>query len=307
MQELQSKRQLSVSLKDTPLTLISGITFAQVPYWFPFFDYKDLKLDLIRPFQKTEGEKRPLLLWICGGAWITMERSAHLPWLMHFARHGYVVASAEYRLSNSAHFPAQLEDVKKAVRYLKAHACEFGINPDRVVIGGESAGAHLAAMTGVTNGLKKYDKGEYLEQSSSVQAVIDYYGPASFTLPASEAPRTDSPETPDFLKGPSPVDMLLGFNPSEEPRKADVAGPLSYIKADTPPFFIAHGIDDPIVSIAGSNALYDALTQHNIPAEFYAVRNAGHADPRFYQSEMADRILDFLDRVLVPVSTCNQD
>lgn len=298
MQEQQIKTELTVLLKDAPLTLISGITFARVPYWFPFFDYKDLKLDLIRPFRKPDGEKRPLLLWICGGAWITMERSAHLPWLMNFARGGYVVASAEYRLSNSAHFPAQLEDVKKAVRYLKAHADEFGIDPGRIVIGGESAGAHLASMAGVTSGMKEYDKGEYLDQSSSVQAVIDYYGPADFTFPVTNPPATDSQETPDFLKGPSPVDMLLGYDPAENPQQADAAGPLSYVNDSTPPFFIAHGMEDPIVSIAGSEALYNALTKHRVEAEFYAIRNAGHADPRFYQPEMANRIMEFLERVL---------
>lgn len=306
MQERQCKKEVTIPLKDTPLTMVSGITFAQVPYWFPFFDYKDLKLDLIRPFRKPEGEKRPLLLWLCGGAWITMERSAHLPWLMQFARSGYVVASAEYRLSNSAHFPAQLEDVKRAIRYLKAHADEFGIDPDRVVIGGESAGAHLAAMAGVTNGLTEYDKGDYLDQSSSIQAVIDYYGPASFTLPTPATATADSQETPDFLKGPSPVDMLLGFSPAEDSQKADAAGPLSYVRADTPPFFIAHGMDDPIVSIAGSEALYDALIRHDVPAQFYAIRHAGHADPRFYQPEMAGRILDFLTQVLAAAPTDNR-
>lgn len=299
MQNLQIKKDLSVPLTDTPLTLISGITFAQVPYWFPFFDYKDLKLDIIRPFRKSDNKKCPLLLWICGGAWITMDRSAHLPWLMNFARQGYVVASAEYRLSNSAHFPSQLEDIKKAIRYLRAHAEEFGIDPDRIIIGGESAGAHLAAMAGVTNGRKEYDTGEYLEWSSDVQAVIDYYGPASFTLPAPEASSTNPQETPDFLKGPSSIDMLLGYSPADNPQEAESAAALSFVDDSTPPFFIAHGMDDPIVSITGSEALYEALTRHNVATEFYAVRGAGHADPRFYQSEMAGRIIDFLNRVLV--------
>ena len=107
------KKNIIVPLTDTPLTLLSGITFARVPYWFPFYDYKDLKMDLVLPFRRGGGEKRPLLVWICGGAWLTMERGAHLPWLMNFARSGYVIASVEYRLSNCSHFPSQLEDVKR--------------------------------------------------------------------------------------------------------------------------------------------------------------------------------------------------
>ena len=292
------KKEIFIPLADTPLTLISGITFARVPFFFPFWDYKDLKLDIILPFKRDGNEKRPLLVWICGGAWMTMERTAHLPWLMNFAKRGYIVASVEYRLSNSAHFPAQLEDVKKAVRYLRAHADEFGIDPGKVIVGGESAGGYLASMVGATNPRKEFDKGEYLEQSSEVQAVIDYYGPVSFTLPTQTTGQTGEGEKPDFLKGPSPADMLLGYDPAEDPARADTAGALYYIDQSAPPYFIAHGADDGIVSPANSEALYNALEQNQVPAELYMIRDADHADPRFYQTEMSDRILEFLDTVL---------
>lgn len=292
------KKEIFIPLADTPLTLISGITFARVPFFFPFWDYKDLKLDIILPFKRDGNEKRPLLVWICGGAWMTMERTAHLPWLMNFAKRGYIVASVEYRLSNSAHFPAQLEDVKKAVRYLRAHADEFGIDPGKVIVGGESAGGYLASMVGATNPRKEFDKGEYLEQSSEVQAVIDYYGPVSFTLPTQTTGQTGEGEKPDFLKGPSPADMLLGYDPAEDPARADTAGALYYIDQSAPPYFIAHGADDGIVSPANSEALYNALEQNQVPAELYMIRDADHADPRFYQTEMSDRILEFLDKVL---------
>ena len=291
------KKDIIVPLTDTPLTLLSGITFARVPYWFPFYDYKDLKMDLVLPFRRGGGEKRPLLVWICGGAWLTMERGAHLPWLMNFARSGYVIASVEYRLSNCSHFPSQLEDVKKGIRFLKAHAGEFGIDPEKVIIGGESAGAHLACMAGVTGDRKEFDKGEYLEQSGRVQAVIDYYGPASFTWNPKDTRVKADGEIPDFLRGPSPVNMLLGYDPADDPEKADTAAPLSYISPSAPPFFIAHGTEDVVVSIDNSEALCSALEMNNVPVEFCAVQGAGHADPRFYQTEMADRIMGFLDGI----------
>lgn len=292
------KKDIIVPLADTPLTLLSGITFARVPYWFPFLDYKDLKLDIILPFRPNKEEKRPLLVWICGGAWMTMERSAHLPWLINFAHRGLSVASIEYRLSNSSHFPGPLEDVKKAIRYLRAHAEEFGIDTDRIIVGGESAGAHLAAMAGVTNDRREFDKGDYLEYSSRVQAIIDYYGPSSFTLKEKDMSETDESEKPEFLKEPSPVSMFLGYDPADNPQKADTAAPLSYVSPSVPPFFIAHGTDDAIVPIHNSDVLYTALERNNVPAEFWTIRGAGHADPRFYQKEMVERIMNFLNGIL---------
>ena len=119
--------KIDVPVKEQPITLISGITFAQVPYWFPFYNYKDLKMDILAPSGISGQGKRPLFVWICGGGFATMERSAYIPWLTYFAKRGYIAASVEYRLSNSAHFPAQIEDVKKAIRFLRAHADEYGI------------------------------------------------------------------------------------------------------------------------------------------------------------------------------------
>ena len=162
---------------------------------------------------------------------------------------------------------------------------------------GENPGIHRTKPVSYTH-LKEFDKGEYLEQSSEVQAVIDYYGPVSFTLPTKATGQTGEGEKPDFLKGPSPADMLLGYDPAEDPARADTAGALYYIDQSAPPYFIAHGTDDGIVSPANSEALYNALEQNQVPAELYMIRDAGHADPRFYQTEMSDRILEFLDKVL---------
>lgn len=110
--------KIDIPVKEQPVTLISGITFAQVPYWSPY-NYKDLKMDILAPSGRPGQGKRPLFVWICGGGFATMERSAYIPWLTYFAKRGYIAASVEYRLSNSAHFPAQIEDVKKAIRFFK--------------------------------------------------------------------------------------------------------------------------------------------------------------------------------------------
>lgn len=285
------KELLNVEVKETPLALISGITFAQVPYWFPWYPTKDLKLNLIRPFGQSE-QTYPLLVWICGGGFITMDRSAHTPWLLGFARRGYVVASVEYRRSNSAHFPGALEDVKSAVRYLRANADRYGIDPGKVVVMGESAGAYLASMAGVTNGVEKYDVGEHLDQSSAVSAVVDFYGPSSFLA----IPKDDD-RIPEALRGPSVTDAFLGYHAIEEPDKARAASVVDNVTDHTPPFFIAHGTDDPIVPISHSNQLYEKLIEHGIRAEYYPIQGAVHAGPHFYQDEILERILRFLETV----------
>lgn len=158
-------------------------------------------------------------------------------------------------MSSTKHFPAPLEDVKKAIRFLRTHAEEFHIDKTKTVVGGESAGGYLASMTGLTNDRKEYEVGEYLEESSRVDAVIDFYGPADFD-------------------------------------------PCVKVTEAAPPFFIAHGTGDTIVDCKGSDAFYEELKRSGIPAEYLVVRNAPHMGMEFYQKEMADRILSFLDQNL---------
>ena len=130
--DIHRRTELEIEKKEEPLTILQDITFAKVPYWFPNFHYKALKMNLVCPFHPEEGKKYPVIVWICGGAWITMEKSAHLPFWTELARKGYIIASVEYRMSSTKHFPAQLEDVKSAIRYLRAHAEEFHIDPERI-------------------------------------------------------------------------------------------------------------------------------------------------------------------------------
>ena len=268
--------------------MLDGITFAQVPYWFPFYDTRDLKLNLLRPFSAPE-DRRPLLVWICGGAFITMDRSAHTPYLLKYVEKGYIVASIEYRRSNSGHFPAPLEDVKSAIRYLRAHADAFGIDPARVAVMGESAGGYLAGMAGVTGGTREFDKGEHLEQSSAVQAVVDFYGPGGLS---SAAPADDP------MGRPRPHQMLLGYTASCDPAAAAKADMNHYIDAHTPPFFILHGTADPLVPPAGSERLYEDLQKAGVRAELRMIEGAGHASPHFYQDSLCTEILAFLDSIL---------
>ena len=288
--------KIDIPVKEQPVTLISGITFAQVPYWFPFYNYKDLKMDILAPSGSPGQGKRPLFVWICGGGFATMERSAYIPWLTYFAKRGYIVASVEYRLSNSAHFPAQIEDVKKAIRFLRAHADEYGIDPDRVAVGGESAGGNLASMVGVTNDIAAFDVGEYPEQSSHVSAVVNYYGPAVFVKEPGKRSMDGIPLTD--TAGYSRTIQLLGFDPEAEPERAAKTAAQYYINENTVPFFLAHGTGDTLVDISGSDEFYRILSQNHVPVEYYRIQGAAHMGMEFYQEEMSQRVLEFLNKTL---------
>ena len=137
------KETIKIQVEAPQYSVVTGTTFAQVDAWFGH-TRKDLKMDIIYP----EDQERlyPCIVWICGGAWVTMDRSAHLAYLAGLARSGFVVASVEYRTSNEAVFPAQLVDIKSAIRYLRAHSDRFRINPEQFGVMGESAGGHLTAM-----------------------------------------------------------------------------------------------------------------------------------------------------------------
>ena len=288
--------KIDIPVKEQPVTLISGITFAQVPYWFPFYNYKDLKMDILAPSGSSGQGKRPLFVWICGGGFATMERSAYIPWLTYFAKRGYIAASIEYRLSNSAHFPAQIEDVKKAIRFLRAHADEYGIDPDRVAVGGESAGGNLASMVGVTNDIAAFDVGEYPEQSSHVSAVVNFYGPAVLVKEPGKRSMDGIP-LPDTA-GYSRTIQLLGFDPEAEPERAAKTAAQYYINENTVPFFLAHGTGDTLVDISGSDEFYRKLSQNHVPVEYYRIQGAAHMGMEFYQDEMSQRVLEFLNKTL---------
>ena len=143
------RKKIRIRGKEPQFSVTTGITFAQVDAWFGH-TRQDLKLDLIYPEDKEN--KYPCIVWICGGAWLRMDRSAHLAYLSELARKGFVVASVEYRLSNEAQLPAQIQDIKAAIRYLRAYAERYNINPDKFGVMGESAGGYLTCMAALCNG-----------------------------------------------------------------------------------------------------------------------------------------------------------
>lgn len=247
-----------------------------------------LLLDLYLP---TSGHRPvPVILWVHGGGWRQGSKENALG--ARLASEGYAVASINYRLSGEAIFPAQLEDCKAAVRWLRAHAADYGLDQNRIGAWGSSAGGHLAALLGVTGDHIEFDIGDNLAYSSAVQAVCDYYGPTDLTVIGS------TPGYTVHARADSAESLLLGGAASANLQKAAAASPVSYISADDAPFLIVHGTNDPVVPPAQSKLLYDALVEAKVEADLHMVENAGHGGPEFASNEMLKTVVSFFNRYL---------
>ena len=232
------------------------------------------KLDLYVP---ETGENLPLIIWIHGGAWRGGNKTHYMP--IEYLKAGYAGASLNYRLSQHAIFPAQIEDVKAAVRWLRANAETYRLDPNRFAAWGSSAGGHLVAMLGTAGDVKEFEVGENLEVSSRVQAVVDYFGPTDFLqMDAQRLPDGLVHDVPD-----SPESQLVGGPIQEHQDRVARANPVTYISKDAPPFLIVHGNKDPLVPYQQSVLLNDALKKAGVPVTFYKVEGGGHGwfkDPR---------------------------
>lgn len=288
------RKQLCIEKKREVLSLITDITFSNVSCWYDA-SRRDLKMDLILPKNRIVHSACPTIVWICGGAYRVVNRSVWLPEMMRFARAGYVVASIEYRTSNEAIFPAQLIDVKSAVRFLRAHAKEYCVDPGNIFALGESAGGTMASLLGVTGNQKELDQGDHLDQTSAVQGVVDYYGVVDLSDASAEKDRklaaaNQSNDVPYFA-----FEEFLGVGYGKA--EADKASAIQYVSEETPPFMILHGTEDAVVSMAQSEKLYNTLQKAGIPCEIAVVEGAAHGDDLFYQDEMTDLVLSFLNRL----------
>ncbi|MFI5380793.1 MAG: prolyl oligopeptidase family serine peptidase [Tepidisphaerales bacterium] len=176
------------------------------------------------------------------------------------------------RLSQHAAFPAQIQDCKAAVRWLRQNADEYSLDPDRFAAWGSSAGGHLAAMLGTTGDTKEFDVGDNLTLSSRVQAVVDYFGPTDFLQ--MDAHRLPNGMVHDAAQ--SPESLLVGGAIQENKEKVARADPITYVSRNAPPFLICHGDADPLVPHHQSVLLEAALKKAEVPVTFYTVKGAGH-------------------------------
>jgi acetyl esterase/lipase len=248
------------------------------------------KLDLYLP----DGPRPlPLIIWIHGGAFRLGDKGDKVP--LDTLERGYAVASINYRLSQHALYPAQIMDCKATVRWLRAHAAQFGLDGQRFAAWGESAGGHLAAMLGTAGHVQAFEVGEHLEVSSRVQAVVDYFGPTDFTqMDAHRVPGGQVHDAPN-----SPESELVGGPIQDNRDKVAQANPITYVRPDAPPFLIVHGEIDPLVPHHQSELLEAALHRAGVPVSFYTVRGGGHGG--FTDPEVPKLTRAFLARHLESV------
>ncbi len=219
-------------------------------------DGVELKMDVYYPSENSG--RFAVTMYVHGGGWSSGDKSKGAGGLEipELQKAGFLVVSVNYRLAPEYQFPAMIEDVKCAVRYLRAHANEYNLDPNRIGVFGGSAGGHLVSMLGTTDESAGFDVGEYLDRSSRVQAVVDMFGPADLTV--------------DFEGGGETVRRAFGdFDFA-------LASPVTYVTADDPPFLILHGEEDSLVPIEQSEELLAKLQAAGVPAELVPVANAGH-------------------------------
>jgi acetyl esterase/lipase len=225
---------------------------------------EDLKLNIARP--KNAGSKNlPCIVFIHGGGWQQGDRTAHDSATWEAAKRGYVSATIGYRLAPKHKFPAQVNDVKCAIRFLRAHAEQYGLDPDRIGACGFSAGGHLVMMLGVTSkedGLE--GDGGWPEQSSRVQAVVSFFGPTDLTAP--DLPAHDTPLLVAFLGG------TLGEKRDEYKR----ASPITYVSKDDPPMLLIQGTADVLVPYTQAYRMLDAMTKAGVPGRADVIAGANH-------------------------------
>ena len=249
-------------------------------------DGHPLKLDLYLP-EKPAG-KLPVIVWIHGGSWKSGSKD-FCP-IVFMARKNLAIVSIDYRLSTVAAYPAQLHDCKGAIRWLRARADEYQLDPDRIGLFGASAGGHLAALLATTGGVQQLegDVGGHLEYSSDVQAVCAFYPPTDLDKLVTN---------PDWRRSPnSDIGRLLGGALDANLQKAATANPINYITRKTAPIFLLHGDRDTLVPISQSEILYAVLQKAGVASEFAIVKGKGHgiiAPP-----DVAPRIYHFYQRHL---------
>lgn len=250
-------------------------------------------LDLYLP-ANASGKPLPLLIWIHGGGWAAGSKEGGGP-ALQFLTQGYAVASINYRLSGTAAHPAQINDCKAAVRFLRANASKYGIDPDRFGCWGSSAGGHLVAMLGATGDVKDLEgDGRNLEISSRVQAVCDFYGPTDLANMGAQS-ASDSRlnhDAPD-----SPESRMLGKPIKENRDLADRASPMHYITSDDAPILIIHGDKDPVVPVAQSETYHKALLAAGVKSTLVVVPGAGHGQG-IGTPENMEKIREFFDKYL---------
>lgn len=244
--------------------------------------------------------RKPAILWIPGGGYRGIDKNLMVVEMAFLAEAGYVVASMYYRSSAQGHFPDQMVDVSAAIRFLRAHAETYEIDPEHIGVIGRSAGGHLAALAALNSG--EYESEEWGEQSSQVQASCDMFGPVNLVeLMQYDCDRIA--HDPDYrwkCIEETHAGALMGGDPDTMIERAKEAS-LCYRNTDSMcPIMILHGDMDPLVPLHISENFYEKLVEDGLEnqSEFWILKHGGHGTPEFFQPSVKEKIREFFDRYL---------
>ena len=292
---------LSKKTKDSKSKNESESIYSTILLDLPYASSKNprQKLDLILPKNRDTKKPPPLIVWIHGGGWKSgNKKTGHspnrIPALVKTGR--YAGATIGYRLSGEANWPAQIYDCKAAIRWLRANAGKFGYDPTRIALWGSSAGGHLVSMLGTTGRNKELEGtlGNHLDQSSHVQAVVNYYGPSALLQ------MNDHPSKIDHNAPGSPESQLIGAPIQQSKKKARQASPLHHVTADDASIIHFHGTDDPLVPAHQSTLFHRALKDKGVPSTLITLQGGGHSMPSTFTQS---KVIPFLDFILYQKGT----
>jgi acetyl esterase/lipase len=261
-------------------------------------DGVSLKMDVYYP--EVADKAVPVILYVHGGAWISGDKSngEGAEFIPELAARGYIVAAVNYRLAPEYKFPAQIEDVKCAVRHLRANAAKYGIDPSLIGAVGASAGGHLVALLGTSDPSSGLEGScGYLDESSRVQAVADLCGPTDLAVLLFDVDYVSWVE--QYYD--TAAEQVLG---TRDPNAEIVSklSPVTYVTSDDPPFLIIHGDEDILVPLSQAEILYNQLVAAQVSATLVVVQNASHyltgTDVSMTLEEIVDMIADFFDQHL---------
>ena len=252
---------------------------------------RSLLLDLYLPSVQAE-YPRPVVIWIHGGAWRSGSKSS-VP-VKHWIDRGMAIASVDYRLSGEAPFPAQIHDIKAAIRFLRSQAKRYDLDPRRFIVAGSSAGGHLAALVGVTNGVRELEGnvGDRLTFSSDVCAAISFFGASNLQTILSQS--TDHGLS---VRVPA-LQLLLGGQPPEKRELARLASPVAHVDASDPPLWLIHGDADPQMPMEQSVELANAYQTHSLRVQFDVIKGGKHGGKEFYTDARLDDLADQVFKTL---------
>ena len=261
------------------------------------------RLDVLQP--PTGSPPYPVVVFIYGSAWQCNScKNAVTHVLPSLLGGGFAVATINHRASSDAIYPAQIQDCKAAIRFLRANATTYGLDPNRIGVTGSSSGGHLVSLLGTSGGVTTHTVGDvtmdiegslgaHTDVSSSVQAVCDWYGPTDFLIMNTCGSKIDH-DAPD-----SPESLLIGGPIQAHPNECALANPITYVDPSDPPFRMFHGDSDPAVPQCQSDSLHAALAAAGVPVEYTVVPGAGHG-----WDDATEQVLmvEFFQDVLADVS-----